>query len=120
MTRTLLQLTCFIVLFSCTDHKLLPDPMVTACEKCGKSQAEMQWLGTLIENAKTNTGQMGDIYAVPYDGNTFFIHQPVAMSCLACLVYDCSGNRIDIATIDTQKLTRGMNRSTLIFRSTIE
>lgn len=80
----------------------------------------MQWLGTLIENAKTNTGQMGDIYAVPYDGNTVFIHQPVVMSCLACLLYDCDGNRIDMATVDTQKLTRGMDHSTLIFRSTLE
>ncbi|MBT1700209.1 hypothetical protein KK083_25195 [Fulvivirgaceae bacterium PWU4] len=120
MTRTLLQLACFIVLLSCTDHKLLPDPMATACDKCGKSQAEMEWLGTLIENAKTNAGQMGDIYAVPYDGNTFFIHQPVIMSCLGCYVYDCEGNLIEYTAVDRQKLLSGMNKSNLIFRSTIE
>lgn len=119
MTRNLLQLTCFIVLLSCADHKVMPDPMTTACDKCGKSQTEMQWLGTLIENAKTSTSHMGDIYAVPYDGSFYFVHQPVVMSCLGCYVYDCEGTLIEYNAVDRQKLLSGMNKSNLIFRSTI-
>lgn len=109
-----------MALLACANHEFTPDPMVTACEKCGKSQAEMQWLEAIIESAKTNEGQMGDIYAIPYDGTTIFIHQPVVMSCMACLIYDCDGNRIEYAALDGQKLTQGMNRSNLIFRSTLE
>jgi hypothetical protein len=37
------------------------------------------------------------------------------MSCLACVLYDCNGNRIDVSTIDREKLREGMNPSSRIY-----
>ena len=71
---------------------------------CQKSAAEMAWLSTLVHQVQTDMALNGDIYAGSIDGQVMFVHQPLIMSCLACVVYDCDGNRIDTSTIDHQKL----------------
>lgn len=115
MTRSLLTLVCFITLYACVNHDLSPDPIEVACKQCGKSKSEMQWLQSLIESAKADTPLMGDIYAVPFGGRTIFLHQPMVMSCVACVLYDCEGNRIDASTIDIQQFMKNVNSSTRIY-----
>jgi hypothetical protein len=115
MTRNLLTLICFVILLSCTNHDLSPDPVAIACEKCGKSRSEMQWMETLVASAKTNAPMMGDLYAVPFEGRVIILHQPMVMSCVACILYDCDGNRIDNSTIDLQAFIKGMSASTRIY-----
>jgi hypothetical protein len=66
----------------------------------------MAWFTTLLQQASSS--QIGAIYAANIDGRTFFIHQPLIMSCLACVIYDCDGNRIDIATVDLQRMAAAM------------
>lgn len=77
----------------------------------------MQWLATLIESVKTDATQVGDIYAVPYNRNTIFFHQPLMMSFYGYLIYDCDGNRIDDSTIDARKFGESMKHAILIYSS---
>jgi hypothetical protein len=115
LTRSLLKLFCFITLLSCSNHELSTEPMAIACEKCGKSRSEMQWLETLLEKIKTDPASRGDLYAVPFEGRTIILQQPIIMSCVACVLYDCDGNRIDNTTLDIQEFMKGMNQSTRIY-----
>lgn len=71
---------------------------------CGKRIPQMQWLMDLIQRSKSDPSLDGDIYAGRYEGQVVFIHQPVIMSCLACVIYDCDGNRLERATFDLEKL----------------
>jgi hypothetical protein len=59
----------------------------------------------------------GKLYAVTQDGETIFIHQPDILSCLACLLYDCDGNRLNTATAGIPTLTQSMSTANLIYTS---
>jgi hypothetical protein len=114
MTRLLTSIG-FILLLSCANHEFRDDPMTITCKKCGKSSSDMQWMASLLENTKTNPSLFGDIYAVPLDGSIIIIHQPIIMSCFACVLYDCDGNRLEHGTLDLQKLLKGMNSANLVY-----
>lgn len=64
----------------------------------------MLWLHALVQQMETDKSLSGDIYAGYAEGRIMFVHQPLIMSCLACIVYDCDGNRIDTATLDHEKI----------------
>lgn len=54
----------------------------------------MDWFATVLSEADSKPEQQGSIYVASIDEQIYFIHQPVIMSCLACVVYDCAGNRV--------------------------
>ena len=84
---------------------------------CGKKPAEMLWLKDLILTAKTDMSQNGNIYRGFYDGEVIFIHQPMIMSCLACIIYNCAGQTLDPATMDHEKLRLNMSAENLVYKA---
>jgi hypothetical protein len=113
-----------IIFFSCTYHEFTnnqPDVVVKkAAAKCGQPASGMQWLESLLVSAETDFSLRGNIYAVRLDERVIFIHQPFIMSCMACVLYDCSGNRIESGTVNIQKLVGLMNKSTLIYEPSFD
>jgi hypothetical protein len=77
----------------------------------------MSWLSTLVQQVQTDGALMGDIYAGSVDGRVMFVHQPMIMSCLACVVYDCDGNRIDTSTLDHEKIRTILKPENRIFKA---
>lgn len=112
MQRIFLPLV-LAVLLSCDDsnqESTLSRPVAIACAQCNKKPGEMAWLQNLIHLAKTDPSLMGAIYTGQHQGRVVFIHQPVVMSCLACVVYDCDGNKLDTSTLDHESLRLLMDR----------
>ena len=77
----------------------------------------MKWYKDLLDDMEKDEALLGHIYAASIDGNMVFIHQPMIMSCLACVLYDCDGNKIDIATLDHEKLRVEITFENRIFRA---
>jgi hypothetical protein len=84
---------------------------------CGKPTEEMTWLEALIQQSETDMAMRGDIYAGVVEGRMLFIHQPMVMSCLACVIYDCDGNRIEASTLDHEKLRLIMGPENRIYNA---
>lgn len=101
----LLLLLCLFLL-SCedSDEKNGESTTQLGAWMCGKKLSEMQWLKDLVHEASTDPALNGDIYAGAVDGQMIFIHQPLIMSCLACVIYDCEGKRLDVSTLDHEKI----------------
>ena len=91
------------------------DSILIAAEKCRQSPSEMQWLADVIEESGKDPGLKGNIYAVTVDGKVIFIQQPAIMSCFACILYDCAGNRLAPNAVDLQKVANAMSPSALIY-----
>lgn len=108
---------CLMFTISCadSDEKGEWTAVKMASLRCGKSATEMEWLRRLVQQAKSDPALNGDIYAGAYDGEVIFIHQPMIMSCLACVIYDCDGNRLDMVTLDHEKLRLNMEARNLIY-----
>lgn len=115
---------CFITLISCVSHDFnnnSPGVVLSVARMlCNTSSEDMQWLKTLVQKSETDYSLRGSIYAVPFDGRIIFVHQPFIMSCYACVLYDCQGNKIDVATIDREKLRKGMKPANLIYNPPLE
>ena len=85
----------FILLMACSDEDLsrVDKAISTACLKCDTSKKQMEWLRVLIEESKNST-QRGDFYIIETGQTSVIIHQPIIMSCMACIQYDCQGNQL--------------------------
>ena len=107
-----LRLFCLLFLVSCADHKFdnssAQESMTMAAVLCQKTVAEMVWFQDLLNRIEADESLRGDIYAVSIDSRIIFAHQPLIMSCYGCVLYDCNGNRIDMATVDHEKVVAGM------------
>lgn len=118
MSRPLL-LIGFLLSISCDDHNQStksPSPtVVLAAAKCGRATADMAWMHDLMEQSKKDVTLSGNIYAFALDGQTIFVHQPAVISCMGCVLYNCDGTRIDVATIDIQVVVERMTPSNLIY-----
>ncbi len=116
MLRPLLLLS-FVLSISCDDHgeSAKSPTLVLSAAKCGRTTAEMAWMQDLLERSKKDVALSGNIYALTLDGQTIFVHQPAVMSCMACVLYDCDGTRIDLSTIDVQAVVERMTPSNLIY-----
>jgi hypothetical protein len=114
-----LPVILFIVLISCAkedvDSSSSLHTVSTARALCGKSAAQMQWLADVIRESETDITLKGDIYALSVDGKIMFVHQPMISSCLACVLYDCEGNRLPSSTVDHAQIVEGMRQSTKIY-----
>jgi hypothetical protein len=119
MKMRTLQYLALVALAGCIDEDLnknSPEMAATMASRlCGTSTADLQWLQELMQNSQTDITLQGDLYAVRMEGRVIFVHQPLIMSCLACVLYDCEGNPIDVSTIDREKLREGMNPSSRIY-----
>jgi len=117
--RSSIIIISFFCLISCGDRD---DPgtspkiaLAKASVNCGKIPGEMKWLEDLLRVAKRDDVLRGDIYVTSIDGKVVFIHQPIIMGCLACVLYDCDGNKIRPEDFDHEKLRDGMTSSNRIF-----
>lgn len=115
---------CFITLISCVNHDFnnnSPRVVLSVARMlCNASSEDMQWLKTLVQKSETDYSLRGPMYAVPFDDRIIFVHQPFIMSCYACVLYDCQGNKIDVSTIDREKLRKGMKPANLIYNPVLE
>lgn len=118
MSRSV-SLFLIILLLSCEDNDrpTANGSVAIGAFMCGKKPAEMLWLKDLITKAKTDMSQNGNIYRGFYDGEVIFIHQPMIMSCLACIVYNCDGKKLDPATLDHEKLRLNMSAENLVYKA---
>lgn len=110
-----------LFLSACTNHDLRkPEKemaLEAACDRCGKTPAEMSWFGGLVVKAESEESWRGDIYAGSLNGSSIFIHQPIIISCMACHVYDCAGNRLTLTSEEIQLAANEMTESNLIYRT---
>jgi hypothetical protein len=99
------------------DPKLESPTLATkrAAVFCHTTQSEMQWMHVLIESSKDDPALSGPIYAFRSKGQAIFMHQPWVMSCLACILYDCEGNRLDPVSIDQSVLMQGFQNLEKIY-----
>lgn len=116
MVRTT-HLLLFLFIFACADNDRELPPVKLASMRCGKSVSEMQWLQDLIKLGEADMAKRGDIYAGSYDDQVIFIHQPLILSCLACVIYDCDGNKLDSSTMDVNKIILSMEPKNRIYRA---
>lgn len=87
----------FLFLPACSEDESNPvDAAISkACRTCEMKENEMIWLRNLIESAQYDASAKGDFYVVTKDSDeTIIIHQPIVMSCLACIQYDCHGVKL--------------------------
>ncbi|HLT82572.1 MAG TPA: hypothetical protein VKZ86_16205 [Cyclobacteriaceae bacterium] len=103
--------------FKATDTSLA---VKKAALLCSTTQTEMAWMFQLIESSKDDPTLHGPIYAFHSHGQTVFVHQPWIMSCLACILYDCEGNRLDNQEVDMDVLMAGFQDLTEIYIPKLE
>jgi hypothetical protein len=111
----------FMLLLGCVDHHVpaLSSSAVVnvACEACRKTPEDMVWFTQLVSKVQTDLSYKGRIYAVKNNGVSLFVVQPYVMSCLACALYDCNGNRIEISQVNHMEIISQMNDSTIIYEA---
>lgn len=121
MVSNFIRTVCFFLLLSCVNHDYPTGTAKAAvsagCRLCHASEEDMEWLKTLVQKAENDFSLHGDIYVTSIDGKVVFVHQPMIMSCYACVLYDCEGNSLTPGTIDPEKLFEGMREADLIFRA---
>lgn len=110
-----------IVLTACANHDLRKPSkefaMQRACEQCNKTTSEMFWFQGLLDKAETEESWKGTIYAGELNDETIFVHQPVIVSCMACHVYDCDGNRRTLTSDELQLAANQMTDANKIYDS---
>lgn len=77
----------------------------------------MEWFRLLLTEMENNPGMLGDVYAIPLNGKTLFVHQPMIMSCFACVIYDCNGQSIPPSSVDQKALLEGFTEGNKIYRA---
>ena len=121
--KYILNIAMVMMMTACTSHNIVNNNISAVLEKargkCDNSTEEMSWLQDLIIHAEKN-GQQGNIYAVHLDNETIIIHQPFVMSCLACNLYNCAGEKLDFAHHRTEELLSSLTEKNLIYNPTME
>ena len=119
MTSRLVAFLMSLIVFSCASHDLDPtspeNALLMARSMCDKDATDMQWFNALLEAGETDFGQRGDIYAIELDGKVVFVHQPMILSCVACRLYSCDGDIIQLTIDNHEKVREGMNSATKIY-----
>lgn len=111
-------------LLSCDKNDLSPENAALAYSACGvKDPAnELPWLKEIIhkaENGPDKFSDAGTVQLITYQGQSYFIYQKYVMSCMACLVYDCQGNKLDILSRPElhMAIIEHMSEKNIIYRS---
>jgi hypothetical protein len=113
-----------LVLLSCDKNDLSPEDKVLIDSACGVNDPikELAWLKTIVDNAEKGPDKglyAGTVQKVHYQEKTYFIYQKYIMSCMACLVYDCQGNKLDILADPEihMAIIERMSEKNIIYRS---
>jgi hypothetical protein len=113
-----------LTVFSCTKNDLSPEESASLHTTCGVKNPvkELPWLKAIIDHAEKGPDKglyAGTILQVTYQDQAYFIYQKYHMSCMACEVYDCQGNKPDIlANPDLHMaLIERMSEKNIIYRS---
>jgi hypothetical protein len=127
MNRLLLLTNFFLLAFallSCNKNELSPEETFMAHTPCGVKNPvkDLPWLKEIINKAESVTERgtyAGTIHLVEYEGQSYFIHQPYVMSCMACVVYDCEGNKLPVISEPDKHmaLIERMSEKNIIYRS---
>jgi hypothetical protein len=123
-------LTLFLVasiVVSCNTNTISPEESALLHTACGVKDPlkELSWLKTIIDQAENGPDRFsyaGTIQMVAYQDQTYFIYQRYIMSCMACLIYDCQGNQLDIA-INQEKhraIVEQMSEKKIIYKTRID
>ena len=121
MTKRLLVAAFYFLTIGCeqgdADIRTPGETLQVAASLCNKRPEDMQWLKTLLEKTRTDYSLAGDLYAGRVDDQVIFIHQPLIVSCLACVLYDCEGNALPAGSIAPEDLQLIMGEENRIHRA---
>jgi hypothetical protein len=116
-----IRLLFLIILAGCVNHDVRKPAkefaMNSACERCNKTSSEMFWFQGLLDKAEDEEAWQGNVYAGELNGSVIFIHQPFLVSCVACHVYDCDGNRLTLTSDQLQLAAEQMTEQNSIYNS---
>ena len=87
---------------------------------CTADQNDMEWFETLLNRMQQEVTAEGRLYMGRVDGIVYFIHQPLMMSCLACVVYDCTGTRVELSQESLPKLQSLISQDNIIYSNVEE
>ena len=127
MTRlfTLYSLFLFgLFLCSCEKNDLSSQESALPHAVCGVKDPlrELSWLKEIVSKAQSGPDKFslaGTVQLIHYQDKTFFVYQRYIMSCMACEVYDCQGNKLDIVTNPElhMAIIENMSEKNIIYRS---
>jgi hypothetical protein len=113
-----------VLLSGCSDSdpKALNERQATALDKacvaCSASKTKLAWLKAIIQEGNHDPAKDGFVYSFQRDGRVIFVYQPFTASCLACRIYDCSGDSIEINEVDHEDVISKMTEQNLIYDGT--
>lgn len=87
-----------------------------AAVRC-KNPAEMDWLRKVIKRAEGDDKYKGSIYAIPYQSETVFLHEPWISDCVGCRIYDCEGEPLALTETEKSEILASAKDEYLIFTS---
>lgn len=80
------------IFFSCKKKTL--SPTISACGVKDPVN-NLPWLKEIVDEAKsTGTASTMTIKKFEYEGNTYFNYYEAHLSCMNCVIFDCSGERV--------------------------
>ena len=110
-----------LLLTACVNHEFPNNDVATAvdraCKLCNKPISEMMWFAEIVRKADSDPGLQGNIYKARIDDQVLFIHQPAIMSCVACVVYNCNGDRVSADPALIEKIIPFFTTEHLLFSS---
>jgi hypothetical protein len=127
MLRLFTCFSCFFLLcplLSCDKNTISPEDTAMLYTACGVKTPteELAWLKNIIskaENGPDKSSNAGTVQVIHYQGQSYFVYQKYVMSCIACLVYDCQGNKLDILSKPElhMAIIEHMSEKNIIYRS---
>jgi hypothetical protein len=127
MLRLSTYFSCVILIFvllSCDKNDFSPEDAALVSSACGVKDPtkELPWLKEIInkaENGPDKFSEAGTVQLINYQGQSYFVYQKYVMSCMACLVYDCQGNKLDILSKPElhMAIIEHMSEKNIIYRS---
>lgn len=127
MTRlfTLFSLFLFgLFLCSCEKNDLSSQESALLDSACGVKDPvkELPWLKEIVSKAETGPDKFslaGTVHLINYQTKAYFVYQRYIMSCMACEVYDCQGNKLYILTNPQlhMAIIENMSEKNIIYRS---
>ncbi len=87
-----------------------------ASVKCTNPQ-ELDWLRAVIKQAEIDHQFKGSIYAIPYQSETVFLHEPWISNCIGCHMYDCEGEPVSLSAGEKSVVLASAKAEYLIYTS---
>ena len=78
---------------------------------------ELDWLRDVIKQAEVDHQLKGSIYAIPYQSETVFLHEPWISNCVGCHMYDCEGESVALTESEKSLVMASARAEYLIYTS---